>query len=114
MKKEVVQIKTITSFDPFRDFCWVLITISILKYQTSSKKINLRELFVKKIKYIFNDGAPQHFKQKKAVSFWAALQMELGINLNMHFYVSYHGHNVCDAHASHMKLSVLRNKRSFN
>jgi hypothetical protein len=56
---------------------------------------------------IFSDGAPQHFKQKKTVSFWAQIQMEAQVFLQVHFYVSYHGHNVCDAHASHMKLKIL-------
>jgi len=78
------------------------------KYMTSSEEIDPPSLFKDKRKFIFSDGAPQHFKQKKTVSFWAVLQMETGVALEIHFYASYHGHNVCDAHASHMKIKILR------
>lgn len=41
-----------------------------LIYNTNSKSIEIREFLKNKKKHIFNDGAPQHFKQKKTVSFW--------------------------------------------
>jgi hypothetical protein len=78
------------------------------KYMTTSEEIDPPLLFKDKEKYIFSDGAPQHFKQKKTVSFWAVLQMETKVALHIHFFASYHGHNVCDAHASHMKIKILR------
>lgn len=43
----------------------------------------------------------------------AAFQVENEAPLNMHFYASYHGHNVCDGHASHMKLSIQRKLREI-
>lgn len=33
--------------------------------------------------------------------------MELGIVILIHFFASYHGHNVCDAHAQHVKMAIL-------
>jgi len=80
---------------------------------TSSEEIDPPSLFKDKEKFVFSDGAPQHFKQKKTVSFWAVLQIETGITLEIHFFASYHGHNVCDAHASHMKIKILRIIREF-
>jgi len=83
-------------------------------YRTSSEdKIDPRTLLKEKKIHIFSDGAPQHFKQKKTISFWATLQIETGIILDVHFFCSYHGHNVCDAHSSHMKIKVLRTIREI-
>jgi len=82
-------------------------------YRTSEEEIDPRALLKDKIKYIFSDGAPQHFKQKKTISFWVVLQIETGIRLDVNFFCSYHGHNVCDAHSSHMKIKVLRTIREI-
>ncbi len=77
------------------------------RYKTNSTQLDPRTLFRGKKVIIFSDGAGQHFKQKKTVSFWVELQRECGVSIEIHFFVSYHGHNVCDAHASHVKLGIL-------
>jgi len=78
-----------------------------VEYKTSSPDIDVRSFFRKK-KIIFSDGAGQHFKQKKTISFWVYLQMQTDVLIEVHFFVSYHGHNVCDAHSAHMKLIILK------
>jgi diketogulonate reductase-like aldo/keto reductase len=79
----------------------------------AGNKRDIVEVFKNKEICLFSDGAPQHFKQKKTISFWVQLQIETGVLLDVHFYVCYHGHNVCDAYASHIKLRVLRNIREI-
>lgn len=82
-------------------------------YASSSQPINPQALFRDKIVTIFSDGAGQHFKQKKTMSFWVELQREFGVQLHIHFFASYHGHNVCDSHSSHMKRIILKKIRQL-
>jgi hypothetical protein len=69
---------------------------------------NIQELLKDKQIFVFSDGARQHFKQGKTISFWAYLSKLTGVILDINFYGSYHGHNVCDAHSCHIKLCILR------
>jgi hypothetical protein len=68
----------------------------------------ITEIIKDKTISIFSDGAPQHFKQKKTLSFWVELQFITGITLDINFFVCYHGHNVADAHSSHLKIKIAR------
>jgi len=77
------------------------------EYKTSSPHIDPRGLLQGKKIVLLSDGASAHFKQKKTVCFWVELQLELGIVILIHFFASYHGHNVCDAHAQHVKMAIL-------
>lgn len=61
--------------------------------------------------YIWSDGARKHYKQSGHMKFWSEIQERLrekNVTVEYNFYASYHGHNVCDAAASHIKR-VLNN-----
>lgn len=79
-----------------------------IKKSENTGVIELPSLFKDKKLYLLSDGAGQHFKQKKTVCHWIELQYVRRIIVELHFFVSYHGHNVCDAHACHLKLRILR------
>jgi len=82
-------------------------------YFSSSESLDPRTLFQVDNVVIFSDGAGQHFKQKKTICFWAEIQRDLGIQIEIHFFGSYHGHNVCDSHSSHVKRIILKKIREL-
>lgn len=69
--------------------------------------IDPTSLFQGKKLILFSDGAGQHFKQKKTICIWIEIQRELNIQVDIHFFVSYHGHNVCDAILSFVFFVLL-------
>ena len=58
--------------------------------------------------FVFSDGGPKHFKINKTVNFFHYLSKHFGIPIEYHFFESYHGSSLCDAHAGHVK-NVIRN-----
>jgi len=94
---------------------WLLRLDDTLEFDkfTCSEEIDPRTLFDKDEVVIFSDGAGQHFKQKKTICFWAEIQRDLGKLIEIHFFGSYHGHNVCDSHSAHVKRIILKKIREL-
>ena len=66
--------------------------------------------------HIWSDGGRKHFKQSGHLRFWGELQQALkpmNITIQYNFYASYHGHNVCDAAASHSKSALKKYQLDF-
>ena len=65
---------------------------------------------------IWSDGGRKHFKQTGQIRFWSELQDDLrksNITIQYNFYASYHGHNACDAVASHAKSAIKKYQLNF-
>jgi len=58
--------------------------------------------------YLWSDGARQHLKQNDTMYFWMHFQDETNLRLDINFFESYNGHNVCDGHARTCKGKVVR------
>ena len=56
--------------------------------------------------YIFSDGGPKHFKINKTINFFHYLAKYFNIKIEYHFFESYHGASLCDAHAGHVKCAI--------
>jgi hypothetical protein len=64
---------------------------------------------------IWSDGASKHFKTSRMLVWWWMQSTNLlkNIILSLHFFESYHGHNVCDGAASHVKQGILRYQKNL-
>jgi hypothetical protein len=62
---------------------------------------------------IWSDGGPQHFKVIKTMGFFANFHDEFKKKVEYHFFASYHGKSICDAHAGVMKRSITRSKEEY-
>jgi hypothetical protein len=60
---------------------------------------------VKRI-YAFSDGGPHHFKIWKTINVFHYLAKMYEIPTEYHFFESYHGSSLCDAHAGHVKKAI--------
>jgi hypothetical protein len=56
--------------------------------------------------YVFSDGGPHHFKIWKTVNLFHYLAKMFEISMEYHFFESYHGSSLCDAHAGHVKKAI--------
>ena len=56
--------------------------------------------------YIFSDGGPKHFKINLTINFFHYISKLFGIPIEYHFFESYHGASLCDAHAGHIKCAI--------
>ena len=61
---------------------------------------NIRKVFV------FSDGGPHHFKIWKTINLFHYLVKMYEIPIEYHFFESYHGSSLCDAHAGHVKKAI--------
>ena len=61
--------------------------------------------------HIWSDGGPKHFKISSCIYYFSTLRHKHNINISYHFYQSYHGHNGCDASASHAKKRINISQR---
>lgn len=57
---------------------------------------------------LWSDGGPHHFKYSGTLHYFSTLFARYNIKINYNFYESYHGHNICDAAASHAKSAIKR------
>ena len=57
---------------------------------------------------IWSDRGPKHFKISKHMAFWWQTSTTLNLQIAYNFFASYHGHNVCDAAAAHVKRAVTK------
>jgi hypothetical protein len=56
--------------------------------------------------YVFSDGGPHHFKIWKTINLFHYLSKMYEIPIEYHFFESYHGSSLCDAHAGHVKKAI--------
>lgn len=61
---------------------------------------------IKKV-YLWSDGGPKHFKQKKSMYFMSQLAEKYKISIDWNFYCSCHAHNLCDSHAAVLKRILV-------
>jgi hypothetical protein len=57
---------------------------------------------------MFSDGGPHHFKIWKTINLFHWLVVMYNINIEYHFFESYHGSSLCDAHAGHVKSAIRK------
>lgn len=63
---------------------------------------------------VWSDGGPKHFKMKECMYYFSTLQHRYNTTITYNFYQSYHGHNSCDAAASHAKKRINEQQRDNN
>ena len=56
--------------------------------------------------HIWSDGGPKHFKIKECMYYFSTIKQKHNKTITYHFYEAYHGHNSCDAAASHAKKRI--------
>lgn len=60
----------------------------------------------KRLRFVWSDGGPKHFKTKRAIGFLLVelpLLFKWTVMPEWHFFISLHGKSLCDAHASNVK-----------
>jgi len=62
--------------------------------------------------HIWSDGGPKHFKITACMYYFSLLAHRFKKTITYHFYQSYHGHNICDAAASHAKKQISEQQRN--
>lgn len=55
---------------------------------------------------IWSDGGAKHFKCKETMFYFSTIQARYNKIITYNFYQSHHGHNSCDAAASHAKKAI--------
>jgi hypothetical protein len=55
---------------------------------------------------VWSDGGPHHFKIWKTVNMFHYLSKLYSITFEYHFFESYHGHSMCDAHSAHVRRTI--------
>jgi hypothetical protein len=60
---------------------------------------------------IWSDGGGKHFKLKEAMYYFSTIKSRHNKTITYNFYQSYHGHNSCDAAASHAKKRISTQQR---
>lgn len=68
---------------------------------------------IKKID-VWSDGGPKHFKIKECMYYFSTIKQTYNKQITYNFYESYHGHNSCDAAASHSKKRINKQQRDTN
>lgn len=63
---------------------------------------------------IWSDGGRKHFKQRYAMQYVMEMQRKWAVRIVWNFFASHHGHGVCDADASHVKVAVRSAQRDKN
>jgi hypothetical protein len=63
---------------------------------------------------IWSDGGGKHFKLKEAMYYFSTMKQRHNKQITYNFYQSYHGHNACDAAASHSKKRITNQQRDTN
>ena len=59
--------------------------------------------------YLFSDGGPKHFKISSTLNMVLEAANDLiNTKIEYHFFVSYHGHGICDSAAAHAKAAINR------
>lgn len=58
--------------------------------------------------YIFSDGCGCQFKNRYTQALISQLSIKHNRLIHYNFFVSYHGHNIADSHAGHIKRVLLR------
>jgi hypothetical protein len=58
--------------------------------------------------YIFSDGCGGQFKNRYTQALMSQLSIKYNRFIHYNFFVSYHGHNIADSHAGHIKRVLLR------
>lgn len=61
---------------------------------------------------VWSDGGPKHFKCKENMYYFSTLPQRYNKTINYNFYQAYHGHNACDAAASHAKKRINEQQRN--
>ena len=56
--------------------------------------------------FIFSDGGPKHFKINKTINFFHYIAKHFKFSIEYHFFESYHGSSLCDAHTGHIKVAI--------
>lgn len=63
---------------------------------------------------VWSDGGPKHFKMKECMYYFSTIKQKYNKTITYNFYQSYHGHNSCDAAASHSKKAIINKQRNTN
>ena len=102
---------------------WMSLTLTLGPLRICFFHLNIKQVQLWLIQDLSFEGRSSSFlvmeqgnisNKRRQFAFGLKYKKELRIQVDIYFFVSYHGHNVCDVHACHIKLRILRLIRKFS